>query len=159
MLADGELDGLFSPSRPPAVLDGSGRIRRLFPNFREVEQDYYRRTGFFPIMHLVVIRRTLYQENPWLAASLLLAFVQAQRVGWEHLQRTEVLRVMLPWLTAEIEETTALMGSNHWKQGFADNYAILDAMCQYHHEQGLSQQRLNPEHLFAHETHEMPLEY
>jgi 4,5-dihydroxyphthalate decarboxylase len=76
-LAEGELSALFSPNRPAALLNGSGRIRRLFPKYREVEQEYYRRTGFFPIMHLVVVRRPLYQEHPWVAASLLQAFAQA----------------------------------------------------------------------------------
>ena len=158
-LAEGELSALFSPNRPAALLDGSGRIRRLFPNYREVEQEYYRRTGFFPIMHLIVIRRPLYQEHPWVAASLFQAFAQAQRLGWERLQGPGALRIVLPWLTAEIEATTVLMGPNHWKQGFAENYTVLNTMCSYHYEQGLSERRLNPEELFAHETHEMALEY
>ena len=158
-LAEGELSALFSPNRPAALLNGSGRIRRLFPNYREVEQEYYRRTGFFPIMHLIVIRRPLYQEHPWVAASLFQAFAQAQRLGWERLQGPGALRIVLPWLTAEIEATTVLMGPNHWKQGFAENYTVLNTMCSYHYEQGLSERRLNPEELFAHETHEMPLEY
>ncbi|MEE9549812.1 MAG: ABC transporter substrate-binding protein, partial [Candidatus Binatia bacterium] len=139
-------------------LDGSGRVQRLFPNYREVEQEYYQRTGFFPIMHLVVVRRALYQEHTWVAASLLRAFVQAQRIGWERLQRIDSLQVLLPWLPAEIEATTALMGLNHWKQGFAENYDILDSMCQYHREQGLSKRRLSAEELFATETHEVSLE-
>lgn len=159
MLASGELPVFVSPIRPAALLHGSGRVRRLFPNYREVEQEYYRRTGFFPIMHLVVIRRDLYLRHRWVAASLLGAFVQAQRIGWEHLQRTEALQVILPWLTAEIEATTELMGPNHWKQGFGENPKILDTMCQYHHEQGLSERRLTPEELFAQETRQMPLEY
>jgi 4,5-dihydroxyphthalate decarboxylase len=150
---------LFSPNRPAALLDGSGRIRRLFPNYDAVEQEYYRRTGFFPIMHLVVIRRALYQEHPWVAASLLQAFAQAQRLGWELLQGPGASRIMLPWLTAEIEATTALMGPNHWKQGFADNYTVLDTMCTYHYEQGLSERRLSAEELFARETHEITLRY
>jgi 4,5-dihydroxyphthalate decarboxylase len=88
LLADCEVPVLFSPDgRPAALLDGSGRVGRLFANYREVEQAYYRRTGFFPIMHLVVVRRALYQEHPWVAGSLLRAFVQAQHIGWERLQR------------------------------------------------------------------------
>ena len=158
-LAEGELSALFSPNRPAALLDGSGRIRRLFENYDAVEQEYYRRTGFFPIMHLVVIRRALYQEHPWVAASLLQAFAQAQRLGWERLQGAGALRIMLPWLTAEIEATMALMGPNHWKQGFADNYTVLDTMCTYHYEQGLSERRLSVAELFARETHEITLGY
>jgi 4,5-dihydroxyphthalate decarboxylase len=157
-LAEGDLSALFSPNRPAALLDGSGRIRRLFPNYREVEQEYYRRTGFFPIMHLIVIRRSLYQEHPCVAVSLFQAFAQAQRLGWERLRGPGAPRIILPWLTAEIEATTALMGPNHWKQGFAENYTILATMCRYHYEQGLSERRLTPEDLFARETQEIPLE-
>ena len=98
-------------------------------------------------MHLIVVQRPLYQEHPWVAASLLQAFAQAQRLGWERLQAPGALRILLPWLTAEIEATTALMGPNHWKQGFAENQTILDTMCRYHYEQGLSERRLNPEEL------------
>jgi 4,5-dihydroxyphthalate decarboxylase len=158
-LAEGELSVLFSPNRPAALLNGSGRIRRLFPNYREVEQEYYRRTGFFPIMHLVVVRRPLYQEHPWVAASLLQAFAQAQRLGWERLQAPGALRILLPWLTAEIEATTVFMGPNHWKQGFAENQTILDTMCRYHYDQGLSERPLNVEELFVRETHEITFEY
>lgn len=159
MVTAGELAALFSPIRPPALVDGSGRLRRLFPDFRRVEREYYQRTGFFPIMHLVVIRRALYQQHRWLAASLLTAFAQAQRLGWQRLNRTEALQIALPWLIAEMEETTALLGPDHWRPGFAQNYAILDAMCQYHYEQGLSARRVTPEEMFAPETHDLPLTY
>ncbi len=152
MLAAGELDVLFSASRPPALTDGSGRVRRLFPSYPEVEQDYYRRTGIFPIMHLVVLRRALYQEHLWIAGSLLTAFREAQQLGWRRLQDTGTLAVMLPWLAAELEQLAAVMGPQPWPYGFEENYATLSAMCQYHHEQGLSRERLTPEQLFAPET-------
>jgi 4,5-dihydroxyphthalate decarboxylase len=152
MLAEGELDVLFSATRPPALTDGSGRVRRLFPDFAAAEQDYYRRTGIFPIMHLVVLRRALYQEQPWIANSLLAAFREAQRLGWQRLQDTGTLAVMLPWLSAELEQIAAVMGTRPWPYGFEENYATLSAMCQYHHEQGLSRERLAPEQLFAVET-------
>jgi len=74
-------------------------------------------------------------------------------------QAPGAVRILLPWLTAEIEATTVLMGSNHWKQGFAENYTVLNTMCSYHYDQGLSERRLNSEELFAHETHETQLEY
>jgi 4,5-dihydroxyphthalate decarboxylase len=152
MLADGELDVLFSAVRPPALTDGSGRVQRLFPDFVAAEQEYYRRTGIFPIMHLVVLRRVLYAEHPWIASSLLSAFREAQRLGWQRLQDTGTLAVMLPWLAAELEQITTVMGSQPWPYGFEENYATLSAMCQYHHEQGLSREHLTPEQLFAVET-------
>ncbi|HEY7060174.1 MAG TPA: PhnD/SsuA/transferrin family substrate-binding protein [Chloroflexota bacterium] len=152
LLAEGELDALFSAARPPALTDGSGRVRRLFPDFVAAEQDYYRRTGIFPIMHLVVLRRALYQEQPWIAHSLLVAFQEAQRLGWQRLQETGTLAVMLPWLSAELEQVAAVMGPRPWPYGVEENYATISAMCQYHHEQGLSRERLAPEQLFAPET-------
>jgi 4,5-dihydroxyphthalate decarboxylase len=152
MLADGELDVLFSAARPPALADGSGPVRRLFPNYPAVEQDYYRRTGIFPIMHLVVLRRALYQQHPWIAQSLLTAFQEAQQLGCQRLQDTGTLAVMLPWLAAELEQIAAVMGPRPWPYGFEENYGTLRAMCQYHHEQGLSRDRLAPEQLFAPET-------
>jgi 4,5-dihydroxyphthalate decarboxylase len=152
MLAAGELDALFSPDRPPSLLDGSGRVRRLFPNWVEIEQDYYRRTGFFPIMHLVVMRRDVYEKNRWIAVSLLDAFIQAQRMSWQRMQWTGCLPVMLPWLPDELERISATMGPKHWPYGFSENRTILTAMCSYHYEQGLSDRRLTPEELFAPET-------
>ena len=104
-------------------------------------------------------QQAFWLEPPWVAASLLKAFAQAQRLGWERLQGAGALRIMLPWLTAEIEATTAVMGPNYWKQGFADNCTVLDTMCTYHYEQGLSERRLTVEELFAPGTHEITLGY
>lgn len=157
MVASGELDALFTPTRPRGFTDGSGRVRRLFPNYVEVEQEYYQRTGIFPIMHLVVIRRELYEQYRWLAVSLLDAFSQAQKIGWARMQGTGTLPVMLPWLPRELEDVAQSMGPKFWPYGFPDNRLILTKMCEYHFEQGLSSRRLTPEELFAVETHENPL--
>ena len=152
MLAHGEIDVLFTATRPAPFRDGSGRVRRLFPDFVAVEQDYYRRTGLFPIMHLLVVRRALYQEHPWIARRLLDAFSEAQRLDWERLQDTGTLAVMLPWLPAMLEQTIAVMGEQPWPYGYAANRAVLDAMCQYSYEQGLAPRRLQPEELFPPEV-------
>lgn len=159
MLAAGELDALFTAARPPQLTDGSGRIRRLFPNYVQLEQDYYRRTGIFPIMHTVVVRRSIYEANRWIAASLALGFAQAQEVGWKRSQETGTLTVMLPWMQAQMEEILEVMGPRHWKYGFAENHTTLEAMCKYHYEQALSERRLQPEELFAEETLEMRLSW
>ena len=155
MLAAGDIDALCSPFRPKALTDGSGRVRRLFPDFVSVEKEYFARTGFFPIMHLTVVRRDLYEREPWIAASLLRAFVRAQELGWKRLQELGALAVMLPWLTRDLEEIDATVGRAGWTYGFAENRAILDAMCAYSHEQGLSARRLSPEEVFAPETHDL----
>jgi 4,5-dihydroxyphthalate decarboxylase len=156
MLARGELDGLLSPNRPPTMLDGSGRVRRLFPNWVEVEQEYYQRTGLFPIMHMVVIQRRIYEKYPWVAMSLYDAFVEAQRVSWTRLLETGSLGVMLPWLPHELEQIQQIMGPGHWPYGLQANRKVLEALCQYHFEQGLSTKKLKPEDLFAPETHGAP---
>jgi 4,5-dihydroxyphthalate decarboxylase len=153
MLAAGEIDALMCPHQPPALTDGSARVRRLFADYVALEQSYFARTRFFPIMHLTVIRRDLYEEQRWVARALFDAFVEAKRLGWQRLNELGALAVMLPWMPAELEQVAAIMGPDHWPYGFRDNYAILSAMCEYSFEQGLSQRRLEPEELFAPETH------
>jgi 4,5-dihydroxyphthalate decarboxylase len=152
MLAGGEIDALLCPHQPSALLDGSGRVRRLFPNYVELEQEYLKRTGFFPIMHLMVLRRALYAEHPWVANALVEAFGAARDAGWRRLTELGALAVMLPWLPAELEQVVRTMGPTFWAYGFQENYSILNAMCQYSYEQELSARLLEPEELFAPET-------
>lgn len=153
MLATGEIDALCSPFRPKALTDGSGRVRRLFPDFVAVEKDYFARTGFFPIMHLTVIRRDVYEREPWVAASLMRAFVRAQELGWKRLEELGALAVMLPWLTRDLEEIDSTIGRSGWTYGFQENRVILEAMCHYSYEQGLSARLLTPAEVFAPDTH------
>jgi 4,5-dihydroxyphthalate decarboxylase len=129
-----------------------GPVRRLFPNYVEVEQAYFRETGIFPIMHTVVIRRDVYEANRWVAQSLYKAFAEAQRRTYADLYVTAALKAMLPWLTAHVEDTRSLMGDDFWPYGFAANRATLETFLCYHHEQGLSKRLLEPEALFAPET-------
>jgi 4,5-dihydroxyphthalate decarboxylase len=157
MVATGEIDAVLCPHTPASLRDGSGRVRRLFPDYVEVEQDYYRRTGIFPIMHLMVLRRELYEEHPWVAASLTRAFAQAQALGWKRLGELGALAVMLPWLGRHLEEISDLMGPDHWRYGFRENEVVLRALCRYSHEQGLSARELTPEEIFAPETHDLQL--
>jgi len=98
MLADGDLDALFATYIPNLFLNGSPKIARLFPNFKEAEQDYYRRTGIFPIMHTVVIREDVQKEHPWVAASLYGAFSQAKDLAVNRLYDTDALALTLPFL-------------------------------------------------------------
>ena len=106
---------------PSTFAGGHGKVTRLFPNFREVEQQYFRDTGIFPIMHTIVIRRDVYEQNRWIAQSLFKAFVEAQRQTYDDLYVTAALKAMLPWLTDHVEETRALMGDDYWPYGFARN--------------------------------------
>jgi 4,5-dihydroxyphthalate decarboxylase len=154
MLANGEIDALYTARMPSTFSLGQSAVQRLFANHKEVEQDYYRKTRIFPIMHTVAIRRDVYEQNRWVAQSLYKAFVEAQRRTYEDLYVTAALKAMLPWLTSHVEETRALMGDDFWAYGFESNRASLATFLRYHHEQGLSKRLLEPEELFAPETME-----
>lgn len=152
MLETGEVDALYTARAPSTYKDGCGPVRRLFPNFHEVEGEYFRKTRIFPIMHTVVIRREIYQRNPWVAQALYKAFLAAQREVYHDLHDTGVLKYMLPWLVRHVEETEKVMGTDFWSYGLEPNRHVLDTFLRYHHEQGLSQRRLKPEELFVPET-------
>jgi 4,5-dihydroxyphthalate decarboxylase len=152
MLASGEIDALYTARMPSSFHTGGGKVRRLFEDFVPVEQEYYSRTGIFPIMHTVVIRREIYEQNRWVAQSLYKAFVQSQQETYQDLYETAALKAMLPWLTAHIEEARSKMGEDFWPYGFEKNRQTLDTFLRYSYEQGLSKKKLEPEQLFAPET-------
>lgn len=154
MLAEGEIDALHTARTPSTFYSRPDQVKRLFPNFVEAEKDYFRRTGIFPIMHVVAIRRPVYEANRWIAQSLFKAFSAAQRVTYDNLAVTSAMTSMLPWQVAAVEEARAELGDDWWPYGFAKNRAVLDTFLRYHHEQGLSSRRLRPEELFAPETFE-----
>lgn len=154
MLRDGGIDGLYTARMPSTYQTGAGKVKRLFENYMEVEQAYFRKTKIFPIMHTVAIRRSLYEQYPWVAMSLYKAFVLAQRETYEDLYVTAALKTMLPWLTKHVEDARGLMGDDFWPYGFAPNRETLATFLRYHHEQGLSNRLLKPEELFAPETME-----
>ena len=155
MLLDGELDAVASPGRPRAFVEGNPKIARLFPDYREVEKDYYRRTRLFPVVHIVVLRRDVYEANRWIANSLMAAFEKARDVGWDTMKRN--MRILsLPWLSVDLEEEEDLFGGSPFEYGFEENRTALEAVVQYGYEQGLTKQRLNPEDIFASETLKRP---
>jgi 4,5-dihydroxyphthalate decarboxylase len=152
MLAEGDIDALHTARMPSTYADGEGPVRRLFPDYKAVERQYFRDTGIFPIMHTVVLRREVYEANRWVAQSLTKAFLEAQRRTYDDLYVTAALKAMLPWLTHHVEETRAAMGRDYWPYGFEANRATLATFLRYHHEQGLSKRRLEPQELFAPES-------
>lgn len=152
MIADGEIDALYTARAPSTFRSRPEAVRRLFADFAAVERDYFRRTRIFPIMHTVVIRREVYRANPWIAQSLSKAFAQAQRKTYQDFAQTAALKSMLPWLPAHVEETRREMGEDWWPYGFAPNRHVLETFLRYHHEQGLSPRLLAPEALFAPQT-------
>jgi 4,5-dihydroxyphthalate decarboxylase len=155
MLEAGEIDALFSAVVPPSFARGSARVRRLFPDAEERERDYCRRTGFHPIMHTVVIKREIYDRDPWVAAALMRAFSAAKEAA-EHYYETmqsKLHRVlMLAWATELYAANKRLMGDTGWAYGVAANRAVLETALRYHHEQGLSPRLRTAEELFAPEA-------
>lgn len=152
MFLDGELDAVLTFDPHPYKQLGP-RIRRLFPNYREVELDYFRRTGFFPIMHTVVMRRDTYEANPWAATAMMEAFIRSKRLGLERLGDVGALSVTVPWIEDELEEVAELFGSEDaFSYGFEQNREILEAMARYAQEQHLTDRKLSPEELFVPET-------
>lgn len=152
MLADGEIDALHTARAPSTFYSEPDRVRRLFPDFVDVEKAYFAKTGIFPIMHVVAIRREVYERNRWIAQSLYKAFVEAQRFCYEQLLVSASLKTMLPWQIAAVEDTIVTMGREWWPYGVERNRTVLDTFTRYHHEQGLSPRRLSPEDMFAPET-------
>ncbi len=148
MLADGELDALFATYIPNMFLNGSPKIARLFPNFKEVEQDYYRRTGIFPVMHTVVMREDLYREYPWTASSLYDAFSEAKDLAVNRLYDTDALALTLPFLIEHVEEAWKTFGTDYWAYGIEPNRPALEALTQYVVDQGLARRVVGINELF-----------
>lgn len=152
MLVDGEIDALYTPRTPAPYAQGRPEVRRLFDDPAAEEARYFARTGVFPIMHTVVLRRALYDEHRWLARALLKAFEQARRQALDGIDETATLKYMVPWLPAEVARTRELLGEDYWPYGLPPNQQALDTFLRYSFEQGLARSRLSPADLFAPET-------
>ena len=152
MLETGEIDALYTARAPSTFFNGSGKVRRLFEDYQTVEREYFRKTRIFPPMHIIAIRRDVYERNRWVAQSLLKAFVAAQREVYGELRETGALMHMLPWLTSHVEETEKLMGRDFWPYGYEPNIHALSTFLRFHHEQGLSKRLLTPKEIFAPES-------
>jgi len=149
LLAVGKLDAVVSTSAPRSSAGGAPLIRRLFPNPREAEAEYYRRTGIFPIMHVVVIRRAIYDRNPWLATSLTKAFQAAKEQAYDRFGES---LYPLPWLNLDLEYARQVLGHDIYPYGVKQNLPTLEAATLFAYEQGLTERRLEVSKLFAPET-------
>jgi 4,5-dihydroxyphthalate decarboxylase len=149
MLADGRLDAVMSARQPSCFVKGHPKVRRLFPDYRTAEREYYERSRLFPIMHAVGIRRDVLEKNRWLAASVYKAFLQAKRIADAELAETTALKIGLPWVTAELEATRDVMGADFWSYGTAANHKTLATMARYSFEQWLAVRLLTVEEMFA----------
>lgn len=149
MLADGELDAILAPRAPSSFTRGSPNVGRLFRDYRSAEAAYFRKTGIFPIMHVIGIRKSLVADNPWLPGSLMKAFARSREACLPTLYDPTALHVSLPWLVAEAEWTREVMGSDPWPYGIDANRKVIDTMLRYHFDQGLSRRHLAIENIFA----------
>jgi 4,5-dihydroxyphthalate decarboxylase len=148
LIIAGDCDAVITAITPRAFQDGDPKVKRLFPDFRAAEQDYYRKTRLFPIMHVVAIRTDLTETNPELPKAVFEMYSMAKQQAYADLETTTSLKITLPWVTQEFEDTRRLMGENFWPYGIEANRRELELVMRYTHEQGLVKRRLEFEELF-----------
>jgi 4,5-dihydroxyphthalate decarboxylase len=152
MLKEGELDAVILAALFPSLLNGTPEARRLFENYKDVEQAYFRKTKIFPIMHTVAMREELLKEQPWIAVSLFKAFQQAKEIAYERLVDSNAYKISLIWMRDRVAEQKAVVGDDPWAYGFEKNRHVLETIAGYLHEQGLIAKPLNVETAFAPNT-------
>ncbi len=152
MIEKGEIDAMMTARTPSCFDRGVPNVERLFPDFKTVEQDYFRRTGIFPIMHLIGIRKSLVEQYPWLPVNVYKAFVAAKNIAVTELNDIGQLTATLPWAIDHYNETRRVMGEDFWPYGLNKNLKTLEVFARYHHDQGLSVRKVAPEELFAPST-------
>jgi 4,5-dihydroxyphthalate decarboxylase len=152
LLERGEIDFMMTANNPLAFRRGSPKVRRLFPNYPELEKDYYRRTKIYPIMHTVVIRNDVYKRDPWVALSMYKALCRAKDSAYHLLADMGSPKVSSAWLQPLIEEEKAIFGPDWFAYGIEPNRPSIEAALQYAHEHGLTDRRVKLEELFAPST-------
>jgi 4,5-dihydroxyphthalate decarboxylase len=148
LLVSGEVDALFHAAEPKAYMEGNPIVSRLFPDSRKVEQKYFSKTGIFPIMHAVAIKKELVERYTWLAESIFNAYSEAKKQHYGFMRKYGWVFDSLPWYGQELEDTKKLMGENFWPYGIESNRKTLETLFRYSYEQGLSKKRLSVEDLF-----------
>jgi 4,5-dihydroxyphthalate decarboxylase len=151
LLESGEIDALLSVDVPRAVLEGSPKVARLFPDYESVERDYHRRTGIFPMMHVVAIRRAL-ADTPGLVQAVYRAFTEAKDIVQQKYRdgaSKQHMSVITPWFSELFAENRRQFGEDWWPYGVAANRKAVDTFLRYHHEQGLSKRLLTSEDIFV----------
>jgi len=146
MLLDGELEAALYPEVLPSIRSGSPKVGLLFPDPRQAEIDYFKRSGIFPIMHTVVIRNSILEKHPWVAVSVLQAFQQAKELCYARLRNPR--NTALAWMPDLLREQEAVLGKDPWPYGLADNYKTLEAAVRYVFDQGMIAKKPEIEDLF-----------
>jgi 4,5-dihydroxyphthalate decarboxylase len=148
LLDEGRIDAIIGTNHPESRRHNAD-IRRLFPDYKEVEKDYYRRTGVFPIMHLVAIRKEVHERHPEVAKSLYEAFCKSKNIALKRMRHLGAPRYMLPWMGAEIDEIDAVFGEDPWPYGIERNRATMETMIGYLHEQSVIARPFRLEDVFV----------
>lgn len=149
MLASGEVDAALIHQAPACFSSGAPHVKRMFPDYKAAEIEYYRRTGIHPVMHCVVLRRDRHQEAPWILRSVYESLLQARQKTLAALANTQALTAMIPMLPAFMEETVQVFGKDFWPYGVAANRRALEKLVLYAHQQGLTPRRLSVDELFG----------
>ncbi|HWO41644.1 MAG TPA: ABC transporter substrate-binding protein [Candidatus Eisenbacteria bacterium] len=148
MLLDGELQAVIHPEIIQPVLDKDPRVTRLFPNYKDLEIDYYRRTGIFPIMHTTAIRQEIVDRHPWVPINLFEAFERSKLIAYQRMQNPRI--VPLAWFRHALEEQEELLGTDPWRYGLGnENRRNLETLMGYSLKQGLIPRTLSIDELFA----------
>jgi 4,5-dihydroxyphthalate decarboxylase len=152
MLVAGEIDALLTAQVPAPYVKRVPQIKRLFSNPRQAEMEHFRRTGIFPIMHVMVIGEQFYRRHPWVAQSLYKALLESKNHCIEAIYRNDAIHSALPWTGQHAEEVREVMGDDFWPYGVGPNRKLLDIFLRYSVEQGLTAAKLAVEDLFTKET-------
>jgi 4,5-dihydroxyphthalate decarboxylase len=148
MLAEGEIPAMLSPDLPKLFLKGDPRIVRMFPNYKEIELAYFRRTGIFPIMHVTTIKQEIVDKYPWVPTNLVKAFEAAKAIAYRRIANPRV--VPLAWVRTAVEEQERLLGPDPWVYGLgAANRKNLETVLRYTHQQGMISRTWPLDELFA----------
>jgi 4,5-dihydroxyphthalate decarboxylase len=152
MLLSGEIDAAICARVPDAFTNGGGKIVRLYPDYRAEEKRYYDLTGIFPIMHVIAMRRAVFERYPWSAMNMFKAFEQAKARSLERIGDLTASRIPVPWAAAIAGEWGESFGADPFPYGLEANRETLDAFCRFAHDQGVTARRLTPDDLFPKEV-------
>ena len=149
LLERGEIDAWLAPALPECFLKGSPKVRRLFPNYRELEEKEARRTGNLPLLHNLLLRRELHERHPGLARSIIKAFAEAREAGKARLNNDGAFAVGLPWVRHDVESLPAIFGGDWYACSFDANREMLGTLARYAAEQGFTPAPIDPARYFV----------
>ena len=148
LLADGEIDGFIGPRALSCFDNNHPNVVRLFSDSRAAGMAYFNKSGIFPIMHVVGVRRSIVAQHQWLPMALQKAFEESKALALKSLMDTSATKITLPFVEEQLEDIKRIMGEDYWSYGYKNNINTLDTFLDHHYRQGLSERRVTPEELF-----------